>query len=122
MSDKIALDAGKIINQSIETFANLLKEFPKNAADSFIYDGSTLKKIGSAAAALSEMTALLERGMPSFTAQDKNMVEESHDILARLMDELPRSPVDEFSYERTIHRRVADARQAIEKLKNLTVR
>lgn len=119
MSDKIALDAGKIINHSIETFANLLKEFPKNAADSFVYDESTLKKIGSSGAALAKMAALLKRGKTSFGKIEKSTVEESYNILSRLMDEMPKSPADEFSYDRAIHLQVEEARQAIKKLSHL---
>lgn len=119
MSDNISLDAKKIINQSIKTFANLLKEFPKNAAEDFIYDESTLKKIGNVGDALTEMANLVKQKTTSLGETERNALKESHKILSLLMDELPGDPADEFLYDRMIHQQVVDARETIAKLSHI---
>lgn len=107
MSDTITPDAKQVINQTITAFANLLKEFPKNATDDFIYDASTLRKIENAGKALTKMTTILQRNKAS------------HHTLSSLMDELPKNPADEFLYDRAIHKLVEDARETITQLNRL---
>lgn len=119
MSDNISLEATKIVNQSVKAFTNLLKEFPKNGADNFIYDESTLKKIASAAAALAEMARLVKQKTTSLGEPERDAVKESFATLSRLMAELPRKPADEFLYDRMIHQLVEDARETITKLSRL---
>ncbi|MCK5058962.1 MAG: hypothetical protein KAT34_20110 [Candidatus Aminicenantes bacterium] len=119
MSDNIHPGAKKIIHQSIKAFTNLLKEFPKNAAENFIYDGSTLEKIENAGKALTEMATLLHHKNNPFGEAEKNTLKESYKILTLLMDELPKDPADEFLYDRTIHHHVENARETIEQLNHI---
>ncbi|MCK4762134.1 MAG: hypothetical protein KAW12_08045 [Candidatus Aminicenantes bacterium] len=120
MSDNISQDEKKIIKQSINAFTKLLKEFPKNAAGDFIYDGSTLTKIGNAGDALTGMTALLSKEETSLEETEKNMLKESYSVLSRLMAEMPKKSTDDFSYDRAIHQLVEKAREAVKKLNHIT--
>ena len=111
MPDTISSEAKEIISKSVKAFTNLLKEFPKGAADEFFYDASTLKKIGNVGDVLNEMATLEETGSES--------LKESFKILSQLMDELPKDSSDEFLYDREIHRKVEGARGTIAKLQNI---
>ena len=118
MSDKISSEAKNIFNRSVKIFANLLKEFPKNAADDFIYDDSTLKKIGDALKALKDMKTFFSKKGSSL-GDEENTVKDSLKIFSLLMDELPKDPSDEFMYDRVIHHMVEDTRGAISKITQL---
>jgi len=102
--------------RSLKTFANLLKEFPKNASDGFIYDESTLKKINRACDALHHVTELIRQKSSSLDEGGTHKIDGSQKILAKLLDELPREAADEFLYDRTIHRLVEQSREIITKL------
>ena len=111
MPDNMSLQAKEIISRSIQAFTNLLKEFPRDAADEFVYDESTLLKIGDVGDVLAEMAKLTKTGSAP--------LKESFKVLSGLMDELPKEASDEFLYDREIHRQVEDARAAIEKLSTI---
>lgn len=111
MPDNMSSQAEEIVSRSVKAFTNLLKEFPKDAADEFVYDESTLKKIGNAGDVLSEMAALSETGSAPLKEPFKK--------LSQLMKELPKDASDEFLYDRDIHRHVEDAREATAKLNNI---
>jgi len=115
MPDNINPDAKRVINRSVNVFKNLLKEFPKNAADDFIYDESTLGKINDAAGVLTEMAALIAKKATAGESE-QGIIKKSHKTLTLLMEELPRDPADEFLYDRNIHRQVESARETIEQL------
>jgi len=119
MSDTINPDAKQVISQTVKAFANLLKEFPKNATDDFIYDASTLKKIENAGQALTKMTTLLQQNKVSSVETENNSIKASHHTLSSLMDELPKNPADEFLYDRAIHKQVEDARETVAQLNRL---
>lgn len=111
MPDNISSEAKEIISRSVKAFTNLLKEFPKEEAGDFVYDESTLKKIGNAADILSEMAALSEAS--------SEPLKESFKKLSQLLDELPKDSSDEFLYDREIHRQVEEARDTIVKLNQI---
>jgi hypothetical protein len=119
MAEDVSLNATEVVSQSIKTFSNLLKEFPKSAADDFIYDDSTLEKIASAEEALGGMAAFLKGKTSHLSKEDKAVLKGAHDILSKLMAELPRDAADEFLYDRLIHQQVEGARQAIVTLSDL---
>jgi hypothetical protein len=119
MADTINPDMKQVIKQTVNAFANLLKEFPKNAAEDFIYDASTLSKIEDADNAVSEMATLFQQDKTSFGETETNRLKESYHLLTLLMDELPKDPTDEFLYDRTIHRQVENAREAVEQLSRI---
>ncbi len=116
MVDKISTDTKKVIGHSIKSFGNLLKEFPKIATDNFVYDDSTLKKIGDASNSLNQWNNQLERIANQLDDKTKDEVKVSLNVLTQLMDELPKNSNDEFWYDRTIHQMVEDARETIYKL------
>ena len=118
MSDNISVGARDILERFLKSFVNLLKEFPKNATDEFVYDDSTLKKIGNAADALNNMDGLFEGEANPF-GQEGGRVKESVALLSRLLDELPKNAADEFLYDRDIHQQVEEARDTIVKLYEL---
>jgi hypothetical protein len=113
MSAAISLQPTEEQKRSLKTFANLLKEFPKNPSDGFIYDESTLKKINQACDALHEVTELIRQKSSNLDEDGINKIAGSQKILAQLMDELPREAADEFLYDSTIHRLVEQAREII---------
>jgi len=119
MSDTINPDAKQVINQTVTAFANLLKEFPKNAAEDFVYDESTLRKIGNAGQALTKMTTMLQQDKTSSVETENNSIEAFHHTLSSLLGELPKNPADEFLYDRAIHKQVEDARETVEQLNRL---
>lgn len=121
MADNISQEKKEIIDQAINTYAKLLKEFPKNAAEDFIYDSSTLAKIGRAGDALNKMASLLKGQQTSPDETGKDTLRDAHDVLSRLMAELPKNPVDDFSYDRAVHQLVEDARETLEKLSRIIV-
>lgn len=120
MPDNISMDAKNFLDQVIKAFTNLLKEFPRNAAEDFVYDASTLEKIGKAGEILAKMAGFVKQDNSSLGGAEKKAVKESYNILSRLMDELPKDPADEFMYDRTIHRQVEDARESIVTLSGIT--
>ena len=116
MSAPISLETTEEQKRSLKTFANLLKEFPKNSLDGFIYDESTLKKIKHACGALSDVTKLISQKSSKLGEDGTNKIAGSQKILAQLMDELPRDADDEFSYDSTIHQIIEQSREIIAKL------
>ena len=119
MSDNISMKATNIFKRSIKTFTNLLKEFPKNAVEDFIYDDSTLKKIEAAGDALTDMTTFFKQEATHFKESERDTVKKALKILSQLMDELPKDSADEFMYDRMIHRMVEESRETITKLNHL---
>jgi len=117
--ERANLDVKAIVEESLRTFTNLLKEFPRQATDEFVYDASTLKKIDRAAAALTQMAGLCTPDSTSIGGAQADIVRESHAVLSRLMSELPRAAADEFLYDRRIHRLVEDARMTLVRLNAL---
>ena len=117
MPDNIDAKAKQVFEQFTATFANLLKEFPKNPAEDFIYDESTLKKIGSAANDWANITNLLKKQPASFEEIHRTKLRDSHKTFSQLMEELPRDASDEFLYDPVIHQLVAKARETIEQLR-----
>jgi hypothetical protein len=113
MSEKISADATNIIKKTFKVFGNLLKEFPRSATEDFIYDENTIEKISNAEDTLKEMSGFIKKKSASLGKEEKNMVKDSFGILARLMDELPKDPSDEFLYDRVIHQLVEQARVVI---------
>jgi hypothetical protein len=111
MSGNGAMDIEDFLGEFSKTFRNLLKEFPKRATDDFIYDESTMTKIGKASEALAQLSAL--SGEKTAALQENERIKKCHKILSQLMDELPKDPADEFAYDRTIHQLVEDARQTL---------
>lgn len=105
MTESNSADTHKKIAQSLKAFANLLKEFPKNPSDDFIYDESTIKKIGAAGDAL-----------PVLKEHFKKNRADSIKILDKLMDELPKDASDEFLYDREIHLLVEKSREIVNRL------
>ena len=116
MSAAISLQPTGEQKRSLKTFANLLKEFPKNASDGFIYDESTLKKVNRACDALHHVTELIKQKSSSLGEGGTHKIAGSQKILAQFLDELPREAADEFLYDRTIHRLVEQSREIITKL------
>jgi len=116
MANNLSSEEKLSFNQSIQTFSNLFKEFPKKATEDFIYDESTLKKIGDAEDALNEITSLINQISKDLEEQLSNEVKQSLKILSQLMEELPKDAADEFLYDRLIHRQVEDSRETIAKL------
>lgn len=117
MSENGSLEIKDFLVEFNKTFNNLLKEFPKTAADDFIYDGSTIKKIGKASVALAELSTRFEK--KDTAIPNIKRIKESHESLSQLMDELPRAPADDFSYDRSIHQLVERARQILAELTGL---
>ena len=113
MPEKISADATNIIKKTFKVFGNLLKEFPRSAADDFIYDENTIEKINKAEETLKEMRGFFKKKSASLGKEEKNMVKDSLSILTQLMDELPKDPADEFMYDRMIHELVEQARVTI---------
>jgi len=113
MSEKISAEAIKMIKQTFKVFGNLLKEFPRSAADDFIYDENTIEKISHADGILKEMSGFIKKNSASLGKEEKTMIKDSLGILSRLMNELPKDPADEFMYDRVIHQMVEEARVAI---------
>lgn len=113
MSEKISADAINIIKKTFKVFGNLLKEFPRNAADDFIYDENTIEKIKNAQVTLTEMRGFIRKKSASLGKEEKSMVTDALKILGQLLDELPKDPADEFMYDRMIHQMVEQARVAI---------
>ena len=109
----------KVIQQSIKTFNNLLKEFPKNAADDFIYDDSTINKIGLANESLKLMSKLTASPNNALEQNVLKVVKESIETISKLMKELPESSEDEFLYDRNSHQLVENARGSLTKLNSL---
>ena len=119
MSENISLDPKKIVNQSIKTFKNLLKEFPKNATDDFFYDDNTLQKIRDADKTLTEMVTFFNQQSSSLAEAERDTVKDALNKLSLLMEELPKDSADEFLYDRIFHNQVEDAREIILKLSRL---
>ncbi len=119
MSENNLSENSKKISPSIKTFTNLLKEFPKNAAENFSYDISTLKKIKKAGTALIELTNIVEQNTFSQEKMEGNMEKGALKILSQLLEELPKDSSDEFRYDETIYRKVEAARHSIENLSKL---
>jgi hypothetical protein len=117
MPDNMDAKAKQIFDQFTTTFANLLKEFPKNPAEDFIYDGSTLKKISHAANAWTDITTLLKQRPDSLEENHRARIDKSFKTFNQLMEELPRDPADEFLYDRVIHQLVVKARETIDQLR-----
>lgn len=118
MSDKGTVDVKDFLGECSRTFKNLLKEFPRKATDDFIYDESTMTKIGKASEALAELSAMF--GEITVSHQESERIKESHKILGQLMAELPKDPADDFAYDRFIHQLVEDARLALADLDNMS--
>ena len=118
MADNLPAESRESLERFLKPFVNLLKEFPKNAADDFIYDDSTLKKIGHAVEALTHMTGNLSGGSNPF-GDAGELVKESLGIFSRLLEELPKDSSDEFLYDRAIHTQVDVAREAVVNLYQL---
>ena len=116
MSAAISLQTTEEQKRSLKTFANLLKEFPKNPLDGFIYDESTLKKINRACDALHDVTELIRQKSSNLGEEGIDKIAGSQKILAQLMDELPREAADEFLYDGTIHQLIEQSREIIGKL------
>lgn len=119
MSDKVSSDAKKVIKKTFKTFVNLLKEFPKSASEDFVYDDSTLKKIGNAGQALKELAVFVKAHKSDFPAEERQTVKDCQTVLSRLMEEMPLNSEDEFLYDPLIHQKVEDARETIVKLGSL---
>ena len=119
MPDKVSSDAKKIIEKTFKTFVNLLKEFPKSASEDFVYDDSTLKKIGNASQTLKELAAFVKAHKSDFPAEERQTVKDFQAILSGLMEEMPLNSEDEFLYDPLIHQKVGDARETIVKLGSL---
>jgi hypothetical protein len=119
MPDNISLDVLEILNQTNKTFSNLLKEFPKNAGDDFIYDESTLEKISHANIALDNITPLADKILNDLGEKNQILVKDPIKSFSRLMAELPRDPADEFLYDRMVHQLVEAARETVVKLNRL---
>ena len=116
MSDKVSSDAKKVIKKTFKMFVNLLKEFPISASEDFVYDDSTLKKIGNAGQALNELAAFVKVHKSAFPAEERQTVKDCQTVLSGLMEEMPLSSEDEFLYDPLIHQKVEDARETIVKL------
>jgi hypothetical protein len=116
MAGRLKLEEKKDVKRLLKVFANLLKEFPKRGTEEFIYDESTLKKIENCRDAMTEMATLLNKKTTSLDHTDKNAVKESLIKLSSLIDELPTDPADEFLYDRSVHKMVEYAREAIANL------
>lgn len=116
MSDKVSSDTKKVIEKTFKTFVNLLKEFPISASEDFVYDDSTLKKIGNAGQALKELDTFVQVQPSVFPAEERQTVKDCQVVLSGLMDELPLGPEDEFLYDPLIHQKVEDARETVVKL------
>lgn len=116
MAEKISARSLVSVEKVFKAFVNLLKEFPRSASYDFIYDESTLKKIKIAGQSLNELSAYLIEKPQAFKGDMKITIGESLDTLSKLMNELPRSSQDEFSYEPGIHQLVEAAREVIIKM------
>lgn len=112
-------DGSTIIQQLFKAFVNLLKEFPRNARQDFIYDDSTLKKISKADQTLKEFVEFNRAQPKAFPDEERLTIKECQSILSALMGEMPLSPEDEFLYDSDIHQRVERAREAVVKLGDL---
>jgi hypothetical protein len=116
MAEQTSSGATGILQETFKVFVNLLKEFPKSSGGDFIYDDATIKKIKQAAEALAEMESLSKKKTLALKKEDRKIVEESVAVLAGLLGELPRKSSDEFLYDRVIHQKVENAREAIVRL------
>jgi hypothetical protein len=105
MTENNSPDSNAKVAQALKSFSNLLKEFPKNPSEDFIYDGSTIDKITAAGEAL-----------PRLKKHFKKNKGEMVKILDALMEELPKDSSDEFLYDREIHHLVVKSRKIIQKL------
>jgi hypothetical protein len=112
MADNLPAEARESLERFLKPFVNLLKEFPKDAVDDFIYDDSTLKKIGAASEELDRTSEVLKRGADHFD-EAGDLVREAIGIFSGLFEELPRDSADEFLYDRDIHNQVEAAREAV---------
>ncbi len=116
MFENISVDAQKLMKRTIKAFTNLLKEFPKNADDNFVYDESTLEKIGTAGVALDGLASLLNRESHYLGEAEKKIISGYHQKLDKFIKELPQDPSDEFSYHPEFHDITEEARETVEKL------
>ena len=116
MTDESALKTSAATFQLLKSFGNLLKEFPRQAADDFIYDESTLKKISRATTAMSDIQPYIDCEGESSADADLSAFRGGLVILSRLIVELPKDPADEFVYDREIHQMVEAARGTVGKL------
>lgn len=119
MPDKVSSDAKNIIEKTFKTFVNLLKEFPKSASEDFVYDDSTLKKIGNAGQILKELDTIVQAQPSAFPAEERQTLKDCQDILSGLMEEMPLNSEDEFLYDLLIHQKVESAREIVVKLGDL---
>lgn len=119
MADQESSGATRVIKETFRAFVNLLKEFPKSSAGDFIYDDATIRKIKLARDALSAMDTLTGKQSPALGKEKKKVVNESVRVLSGLLSELPGRSTDEFSYDREIHLKVKEAREAIVRLGGL---
>ncbi len=119
MSDNVSSEAKKIIKKTFKTFVNLLKEFPISASEDFVYDDSTLKKIGNAGQILKELVIFINAQPGVFPAEEWQTVKDCQAVLSGLMEEMPLNSEDEFLYDPLIHQKVEDARETVVKLGDL---